>query len=105
MIPELEELVDTGFVTNTTALAIIKNLSNNFSRRKNDSSKDRKALEIYVSLRGYKQHDNQWTCQMARPQNLHWTKLLKNLICPSVIFATCGRKFPQLVGGNKLQLV
>lgn len=27
MIPELEELVDTGIVTNTTALAIMKNLS------------------------------------------------------------------------------
>lgn len=27
MIPELEELVDTGFVTNTTALAIMRNLS------------------------------------------------------------------------------
>ena len=26
MIPELEDLVDTGFVTNTTALAIMKNL-------------------------------------------------------------------------------
>lgn len=27
MIPELEELVDTGIVTKTTALAIMKNLS------------------------------------------------------------------------------
>jgi len=29
-------------------------ISNNFGRRKNDPSKDRKALEIYVSLKGYK---------------------------------------------------
>lgn len=29
-------------------------ISNNFGRRKNDPSKDRKALETYVSLRGYK---------------------------------------------------
>lgn len=49
MIPELEDLVDTGIVTKDTAL-----ISNNFGRRKNDPSKDRKALEIYVSLRGYK---------------------------------------------------
>ena len=38
-------------------------ISNNFGRRKNDPAKDRKALETYVELRGYKQHDNQWTCQ------------------------------------------
>ena len=49
MIPELEDLVDTGIVTKDTAL-----ISNNFGRRKNDPSKDRKALETYVSLRGYK---------------------------------------------------
>lgn len=30
-------------------------ISNNFGRRKNDPSKDRKALETYVTLRGYKQ--------------------------------------------------
>jgi len=29
---------------------------------KNDPAKDRKALDTYVELRGYKQHDNQWTC-------------------------------------------
>lgn len=29
-------------------------ISNNFGRRKNDPAKDRKALEMYVSLRGYK---------------------------------------------------
>ena len=30
-------------------------ISNNFGWRKNDPAKDRKALETYVSLRGYKQ--------------------------------------------------
>ena len=70
MIPELEDLIDTGIVTKTTALAMMRNLaedlqdedsklraliSNNFGRRKNDPSKDRKALETYVSVRGYKQ--------------------------------------------------
>lgn len=30
-------------------------ISNNFGRRKNDPVKDRRALETYVSLRGYKQ--------------------------------------------------
>lgn len=40
MIPELEEL------------ALI---SNNFGRRKNDPTKDRKALATYVELKGYKQ--------------------------------------------------
>lgn len=30
-------------------------ISNNFGRRKNDPAKDRKALETYVTLRGYKQ--------------------------------------------------
>ena len=29
-------------------------ISNNFGRRKNNPAKDRKALETYVSLRGYK---------------------------------------------------
>lgn len=43
-------------------------ISNNFGRRKNDPAKDRKALETYVSLRGYKQGgtgSNQYmqTCQ------------------------------------------
>ncbi len=36
----------------------IKKISNNFGRRKNDPAKDRKALETYVSLRGYKQGGN-----------------------------------------------
>lgn len=60
MIPELEDLVDTGIVTKDTALDLNENsklralISNNFGRRKNDPSKDRKALETYVSLRGYK---------------------------------------------------
>lgn len=30
-------------------------ISNNFGRRKNDPAKERKALETYVFLRGYKQ--------------------------------------------------
>lgn len=39
-------------------------ISNNFGRRKNDPSKDRKALETYVSLRGYKNGgDRQAQCQ------------------------------------------
>lgn len=39
-------------------------ISNNFGRRKNDPSKDRKALEMYVSLRGYKNGgDRQAQCQ------------------------------------------
>ena len=29
-------------------------ISNNFGRRKNDPAKDRKALETYVELKGYK---------------------------------------------------
>lgn len=33
-------------------------ISNNFGRRKNDPAKDQKALETYVSLRGYKQGGN-----------------------------------------------
>lgn len=45
----MEDLVDTGILTKDTAL-----ISNNFGRRKNNPSKDRKALETYVSLRGYK---------------------------------------------------
>ena len=39
-------------------------ISNNFGRRKNDPSKDRKALETYVTLRGYKNGgDRQAQCQ------------------------------------------
>lgn len=39
-------------------------ISNNFGRRKNDPSKDRKALETYVTLRGYKQGgDRKSKCQ------------------------------------------
>lgn len=40
-------------------------ISNNFGIRKNDPAKDRKALATYVELKGYKQHDNQWTCKIA----------------------------------------
>lgn len=50
MIPELEELIDTGIVTKDTALAII----NNFGRSKNDENKKRKIAVEYVRLCGYK---------------------------------------------------
>lgn len=94
MIPELEDLIDTRIVTKTTALAMMRNLSedlqdedsklralisNNFGRRKNDPSKDRKALETYVSLRGYKQHDNQWTCQNGTTSKLTLDEIAKEL--------------------------
>ena len=47
MIPELEELLKR--FSKLRAL-----IYNNFGRRKNNPSKDRKALEIYVTLKGYK---------------------------------------------------
>lgn len=58
LVPELQD-------ENSKLRALI---SNNFGKRKNDPAKDRKALEIYVSLRGYKQGgtgSNQYmqTCQ------------------------------------------
>ena len=73
LVPELQDWVETGILAPTTAIKIDDDLqdensklraliSNNFGRRKNDPAKDRKALETYVELRGYKQHDNQWTC-------------------------------------------
>lgn len=40
-------------------------ISNNFGRRKNDPSKDRKALETYVTLRGYKQGRPEKDANMA----------------------------------------
>lgn len=49
------------------------------SRRKNDPSKDRKALETYVTLRGYKQHDNQWTCQNGTTTKLTLDEIAKEL--------------------------
>ena len=54
-------------------------ISNNFGRRKNDPSKDRKELETYVSLRGYKQHDNQWTCQNDTTSKLTIDEIAKEL--------------------------
>ena len=51
MIPELQDWVETGILEPTNHRALI---SNNFGRRKNDPTKDRKALKTYVSLRGYK---------------------------------------------------
>ncbi len=38
--------------TQTSKLRVL--ISNNFGRRKNDPAKDRKALETYVELKGYK---------------------------------------------------
>lgn len=63
MIPELEDLVDTGILAPITAIdddlqdensKLRALISNNFGRRKNDPAKDRKALETYVELKGYK---------------------------------------------------
>ena len=63
MIPELEDLVDTGILAPITAIdddlqdensKLRALISNNFGRRKNDSVKDRKALATYVELKGYK---------------------------------------------------
>lgn len=42
---------------------------NNFGRRKNDPAKDRKALETYVSLKGYKQGGNGSNQYMQSCQN------------------------------------
>ena len=69
LVPELQDWVETGILAPTTAIKIDDDLqdensklraliSNNFGRRKNDPAKDRKALETYVSLRGYKQGGN-----------------------------------------------
>lgn len=44
-------------------------ISNNFGRRKNDPAKDRKALETYVSLKGYKQGGNGSNQYMQTCQN------------------------------------
>lgn len=54
-------------------------ISNNFGRRKNDPAKDRKALETYVELRGYKQHDNQWTCQNGTTKKSNLDEIAKEL--------------------------
>lgn len=69
LVPELQDWVETGILAPTTAIVLDDDLqdensklraliSNNFGRRKNDPAKDRKALETYVSLRGYKQGGN-----------------------------------------------
>lgn len=64
LVPELQDWVDTGILASTVAIdddlqdensKLRALISNNFGRRKNDPVKDRKALETYVSLRGYKQ--------------------------------------------------
>ena len=63
MIPELDELVQTGIVMPTTVFdddlqdensKLRALISNNFGRRENDPAKDRKALATYVELKGYK---------------------------------------------------
>ena len=64
LVPELQDWVETGILAPTTVIdddlqdensKLRALISNNFGRRKNDPAKDRKALETYVSLRGYKQ--------------------------------------------------
>lgn len=54
-------------------------ISNNFGRRKNNPSKDRKALEMYVTLKGFKQHDNQWTCQNGTTTKVTLDEIAKEL--------------------------
>ncbi len=64
MIPELDDLVQTGILAPTTSIdddlqdensKLRALISNNFGRRKNDPAKDRKALATYVELKGYGQ--------------------------------------------------
>lgn len=63
-------------------------ISNNFGRRKNDPVKDRKALETYVSLKGYKHGGNRISrCQdgtlildeIAKDLNMSTTSLKRAL--------------------------
>ena len=63
VIPELEDLQDE----NSKLRALI---SNNFGRRKNDPTKDRKALATYVELQGYKngEHGDK-LCQNGRAKS------------------------------------
>lgn len=51
-------------VTENLCITLSLLISNNFGRRKNDPAKDRKALETYVELKGYKngEHGNK-LCQ------------------------------------------
>ena len=67
LVPELQDWVETGIHAPTTAIdedlqdekfQLRALISNNFGRRKNNPAKDRKALETYVSLRGYKPGGN-----------------------------------------------
>lgn len=78
MIPELEDLVDTGILAPITAIdddlqdensKLRALISNNFGQRKNDPAKDRKALATYVELKGYKNGENQWGCQNGTPKS------------------------------------
>ncbi len=58
-------------------------ISNNFGRRKNDPAKDRKALETYVSLRGYKQgelgRNHFQTCQNGTSEKSTLDEIAKEL--------------------------
>lgn len=55
-------------------------MSNNFGRRKNDPAKDRKALETYVSLKGYKQGGNGSNQYVQTCQNGNFAKSTLNEI-------------------------
>lgn len=88
LVPELQDWVETGILAPTNHRALI---SNNFGRRKNDPAKDRKALETYVSLRGYKHGEigngRKKTCQngtstldeIAKELNMSTTNLKRVL--------------------------
>ena len=58
-------------------------ISNNFGRRKNDPAKDRKALEICVSFRGYKQgelgRNHFQTCQNGISEKSTLDEIAKEL--------------------------
>lgn len=58
-------------------------ISNNFGRRKNNPAKDRKALETYVSLRGYKQgelgRNHFQTCQNGTSEKSTLDEIAKEL--------------------------
>lgn len=100
MIPELQDLVDTGILAPTTDIApdlqdenlkLRALISNNFGRRKNDPVKDRKALATYVELKGYKHGEmgngRKKTCQngtstldeIAKELNMSITNLKRAL--------------------------
>lgn len=47
IIPELEELIDTGIVTKTTALAMMRNLSEEAIREENEKKKEKSNKQFY----------------------------------------------------------